>query len=388
METKLIWFNAAKIAEALTTSGSSELPSWYDYYNYKDQDKSKEHIFKVLDTGIATATCLINRQDITDAASSFQQTTAISDSMLIPDITTTLSWEEITYARVKEFESSTTGNRLIVRYSGGLDSTYIVCALLKYASKDLLDNTTIMLSTESILENPYFYKDVITKNFKHFLNNKEEANYQIDDAVYVTGKHGDKILATDTGLKWVWENKEKAKWHYSKCKDSIIKDFYKHLHSYEAAAKYYDLIDNSIKKSNLAINTVYDFYWWFSFNYAWIDYSFNTDYFDSVGNKRTNNFPWFDTLDFQRWSMQHVGSNLKFDLDTHDEKRVLKDFIFEIDKNEFDRKFKTKYRSDDIKPILNKHSFKLAVDANESTIISNRNTILADAMRLGLISVQ
>ena len=382
MESKLIWFNAARISEALALSSYTELPSWYEYYNYKDQD----HIFKVLDSGIASSMCLINRQNINDVSSSFQQTPAILDNMLIPELTTPLSWEEVTYARVKEIEAylDITGNRLIVRYSGGLDSTYILCALLKYASKDLLNNTAIMLSTESVLENPYFYKDVITKNFKNFLNNKEESNYHINDALYVTGKHGDKILATDTGLKWVWENKDKAKYHYSKCKDSIIQDFYKHLHSYEAAAKYY----NSIKQSSLAITTVYDFYWWFSFNYGWVDYSFMTEYFDSAGNKRTNNFPWFDTLDFQRWSMQNVGSNLKFDLDTCDEKRVLKDFIFEIDKNDFDRKFKTKYRSGDIKTVTTQHSFKLAVDANESTIMSNRSTILADAMRLGLIPVQ
>lgn len=390
MVEDLIWFNTAKIVEALSASNCTNLPDWYEYYNYKDRNKSKNHIFRTLDTGIATSACLINRYNIADSNSWFQQTTAISKSMMIPDLTIELSWEEITYNRVKEIESYLTGtsDTLIVRYSGGLDSTYIVCALLKYASKDLLNNTTIMLSTESILENPYFYKDVITKNFKHFLNNKEEANHQIDTALYVTGKHGDKILATDTGLKWVWENKERTKHHYRKCKDSIIQEFYKHLYEYDAAAKYYELIDNSIKQSGLPIITVYDFYWWFSFNYAWIDYSFNTDYFDRAGNKRTNNFPWFDTLDFQRWSIHHIGSNLKFDLDTHNEKKVLKDFIFDIDKNDFDRKFKTKCRSDDIKAVSNNHVFKLAVDANESTILSNRNTILADAARLGIIPHQ
>lgn len=389
METELIWFNASRIAEALAASDCSTMPDWYEYYHYKDKDKSEQHIFRLLDTSVATASCLINRQNIADVACSFQHTSAIPTQMLMPSLTTKLTWDEITYSRVMEIESMMRNNRqLIIRYSGGLDSTYIVCALLKYASKDLLNNTVIMLSTDSVLENPYFYKDVIVKNFKHFLNNKEESNYHLTDAVYVTGKLGDKILASDTGLKWVWENKEKAKYHYSKCKDSIVQAFYKHLHSKGAAVRYYELIDSSIVKSNLPIITAYDFFWWFSFNYAWVDYSFNTDYFYSTGNKRINNFPWFDTLDFQRWAMENIGSNLKFDLDTYDEKRVLKDFIYDIDKNEFDRKFKTKYRSDDSKTIITKHSFKLAVDANESTIISNRNTILADAMRLGIIPQQ
>lgn len=382
VETKLVWFNALEITRALLATGKS-LPSWAEYYNYKDS--SEQHIFKLLDTGISSASCLVDRQ----GTGSIHQL-AIVDHMRIPELTTMLTWDEITYNRVKEIESylSNTGSRLVVRYSGGLDSTYIVCALIKYASKDLLDNTIIMLSTDSVIENPYFYKEVLVKTFKHFLNNKDQVNHSLSDAVYVTGKLGDKILSSDTGLKWIWENKDKSKYHYTRCKDSIVNDFYRYLHSYNAAAQYYEIIDNSIKQSNLPIVTVYDFYWWFSFNYAWVDYSYGTDYFDTAGNKRTNNFPWFDTQEFQQWAMHNVGSNLKFDLDTHDEKKVLKDFIFEIDKNEFDRKFKIKYRSNDAIGTTSKHSFKLAVDANESAILSDRNTILADAMRLGLIPVQ
>lgn len=387
VETKLTWFNAKEITKSLRVLNSSNnAPGWCDLYDYAGD--SENHIFKRLDTGgLATASCLVNRQGST--SSSIHHLSVI-DRMLIPDSSTALSWDDITYKRVKEIESclNETGSKLIVRYSGGLDSTYIVCALIKYASKDLLNNTVIMLSTDSVLENPYFYADVIVKNFRHFLNNKEESNHALQDAMYVTGKLGDKILSSDTGLKWIWENREKSKYHYSKCKDIIVKDFYRCLHSYNAAEKYYELIDSSIKQSGLPVVTVYDFYWWFSFNYAWVDYYYSSDYFDSCGNKRINNFTWFDTSDFQIWAMQHIGSDLKFDIDTQNEKKVLKDFIYDVDHNEFSRKFGIKYHSNDAVGTTNKHSFILAIDANESTIMTNRNTILADAMRLGLIPVQ
>jgi PP-loop superfamily ATP-utilizing enzyme len=46
-------------------------------------------------------------------------------------------------------------------YSGGIDSTLVIISLLKNASEEERNNITILLSENSIGENPNFYKDHI-----------------------------------------------------------------------------------------------------------------------------------------------------------------------------------------------------------------------------------
>ena len=50
------------------------------------------------------------------------------------------------------------GKKLAVMYSGGIDSTAIVCSLLKNCSeKDIKENVIVLLSDHSILENQNFH---------------------------------------------------------------------------------------------------------------------------------------------------------------------------------------------------------------------------------------
>ena len=78
-----------------------------------------------------------------------------------------MSFEEVTYLKALDIKKiiNKTAARVAVYYSGGIDSTVCLAALIKYLSSEEIKYVDVCLSSESIIENPYFFKKYIFNKF-------------------------------------------------------------------------------------------------------------------------------------------------------------------------------------------------------------------------------
>ena len=75
----------------------------------------------------------------------------------------TKSYEDICNDRAKELLASAEklGIEIYILYSGGIDSTCLLVSLLKHATPEQKKHLIVLLSHESIIENPRFYEEHI-----------------------------------------------------------------------------------------------------------------------------------------------------------------------------------------------------------------------------------
>jgi len=108
------------------------------------------------------------------------------------------TYEEICNERALELlvKAELQGLGLYVFYSGGIDSTTVLVSLFKNATPVQKENITVLLSENSIIENPTFYKEHLlgkvrllsSANFMHLLGT---------EAIFVSGEHNDQLFGSD-----------------------------------------------------------------------------------------------------------------------------------------------------------------------------------------------
>ena len=212
----------------------------------------------------------------------------------IPSGTTSLSFDEIMDERGRHLlELADKENKDIrVSYSGGIDSTSVLVALLKNKEEYPEVKITVVMSDESYYEYPEFYENhlrdktevkwVPSTSVLETLCEQGEKPYYI-----VTGEIGDQLFGsaimfrkTPELLRDKWATNLKMI-NYKKLHDIAIKNpFFEQDRSYGC------------------------FLWWINFTlkYQWVQLrmcvSFGPSQFKNVVH-------FFDTEDFQKWSMSH-----------------------------------------------------------------------------------
>ena len=78
------------------------------------------------------------------------------------------TFEQVSDAKALEFKSriNKKNERFAIMYSGGIDSTVIMTALLKNLNKEELKNITVCTSVPAIVENPQFWRKYIWEKFQ------------------------------------------------------------------------------------------------------------------------------------------------------------------------------------------------------------------------------
>lgn len=262
------------------------------------------------------------------------------------------------------------GTKFAVMYSGGIDSTVIMVALLKNLTETELKNITICCSADSIIENPSFYKNYIQGKFTildsnlHKYDDLYEMGYKI-----ITADEGDCIFGTLFGLTMYTnfdyylegmseESKNNLKKykhrisdetvHYSVFKDMIIK----HLglpEDKEFGRILYDKYDHNVKTSTVPVHSLHDFFWWLIFNVKYLNCSVRGAlYFNDRVPYRTmidNVVNWYNDSEYQLWSMNNNNNGKKIHKTMGSYKNIAREYIYEFDKNEWYRDFKIKLES-------------------------------------------
>lgn len=263
----------------------------------------------------------------------------------------TKPYEEICNERAKELlkKAEVQGVRLCVFYSGGIDSTLIVVSLLKNATERQKENITILLSEESITENPNFYKNHIEGKLK--VGSSINFPYILGtNVLLVTGEHNDQIFGSDMIGKLMRTFGEDVI-HKPYDRDLFIQFFNTIENDLETNTFYVNLFERLCANAPIKIETNFHFLWWINFSLKWQSVfirvlSFTaernishvtSDYIDS------NYLTFYNTEEFQLWSLNNLDKRIKDTWSTY--KWVCKDIIYNYTKDQDYRDNKTKIGS-------------------------------------------
>lgn len=249
------------------------------------------------------------------------------------------SFEEICNERAIELlrRADEMGVTLYVFFSGGIDSTLVLVSLLKNATEAQKKNIVVLLSEDSITENPNFYRDHIygklrvesSGMFSSLIGGKH---------LLVSGELNDQLFGSDMVGKFIFRF-DSGEIHkpYSRAKFEIF--FQEKLNDQKATTFYLDLFERLKVASPVPIETNHDYLWWINFSLKWqavfmrmLAYAsarsvanITPDYFNTLY------VPFYCTDDFQIWSLNNRDKRIKDTWASY--KWVCKDIIYDFTKD-------------------------------------------------------
>jgi len=266
--------------------------------------------------------------------------------MFVPDLNVTISpdFETITDNRALSIKPLISNrDKVYLWYSGGIDSTLVLCSLLKNWSHVELQKLTLIMSKTSIDENPTMYHTHIENK----LATVDATDYLfhrklVGNDIHISGDCGDTIMGYDNldHFDMCYPGSYNKAWRTNQ---HILIDFFA-LYSNRTNAKWVvDYVASSINKHMSRIETISDFLWWTTFNWA-----HNADIFVSVRyyarlspecDTRTffeeNLIPWFNTIEYQEWAISSVGTDLRIREDYSTNKYAAKKYIHDFNGDDF-----------------------------------------------------
>jgi hypothetical protein len=258
------------------------------------------------------------------------------------------TFEEICNERGTELlqRAERLGIPLYTFWSGGIDSTLVLISLLKNATPEQKKNMVVLMSGESIAENPNFYRDHIYGQVRR--DSSVTFFYLLGgDCLIVNGEHNDQLFGAETfgglierfGANMLHQpyNRDQFITYYSeKTGDPAVATFYTNLFERVRAVAPRDIVSNQ------------DVVWWFSFAVKWQSVYFRGLAYTTPSNARrvTQAYlderyePFYNTDDFQLWSMNNPDKKIKDAWNTY--KWPCKDIIYGFTKDAEYRNTKTK----------------------------------------------
>jgi len=292
------------------------------------------------------------------------------------DPTFSKTFEEVTDSRALEIrELISQGKKIALMYSGGIDSTVILCSLLKNLTKEELGSLTICTSIHSVHENPDFWKKHVVDKIKVldttllWYDNIIKLGF-----VPVTGDEGDAILGTQIGLNlyhnydsYVRYLPQQARKRLSKMKHKIsdptvhfsnFKDIIsRHLgyddspEGLEFGKQLYAKYEHNIATAKNAppIESLHDFFWWLIFDVKYLNCSIRGSIYYNitmpVKDVIDTQFNWYNGREYQLWSMANNNNGQKIRRTVSSYKYAARKYIYDFDNNDWYFYFKTKLES-------------------------------------------
>lgn len=264
------------------------------------------------------------------------------------------------------------GNRkLAIMWSGGVDSTLIATSLIKNCSKDELKNhAVVLMSQDSIIENPKFYDKHILPNFELMPANNFAHIMGNDNYFYVTGEGNDQLFASLFVIEAFKVFHSNAESPYQPITDELMIPFIQHRTAFNNldSTKLYRILQKLCDASPVKIQTPYQFFWWCNFALKWQNVYVRSMLFSHPINRdnikpEVNYTTFFHNDEFQLWTMNtiHKYGRIGKDDTNHSYKEVCKEIIYEFDRNDDYRKNKNKYGSFG-KVIMSKHASNFVMD--------------------------
>lgn len=273
-----------------------------------------------------------------DRTESIEHYLKIDNVCKIPCFSTTKSFQEIANSRAKELLSS--GKPLYVSWSGGIDSTYVLCCLYKNATDK--NQITVYGTYNSILESGTLFDSFIKPNFKYDIHTNYvdcSLNYSGEsDHIFVTGNIGNQLFYPSTKYNKYRDSILQFKNLYDGCIDDYANLDYQTVLTEECV----QFLSPAISKSPKKITTLQDLRWFIIFNFTYNSVLFNQHQEVKISPSRIISF--FNTDEFQSWSFSNSDLPTKTG-DWKDERWQMREFIAEVIGNDYYSKNKQKSTS-------------------------------------------
>lgn len=259
------------------------------------------------------------------------------------------TFEELCDARAVQVLADTEklSTTMYVLYSGGIDSTCLLVSLLKHATPQQKENMVVLLSHESIAENPRFYDEHIRGKLRvgSSISFPELIG---EDCYLLSAEHNDMVMGSEKIGKMIAEyGPESIRQPYNR--DTVAGLFSNILGGDTAMGHFYvDIFERIRDVAPVSIENNMDFLWWANFVVKWQScfhyillftpprnaHKVTQEYLD----KRFISF--YNTEEFQLWSMNNPDKRIRDTWKSY--KWVCKDIIYKYNKDAEYRDNKTK----------------------------------------------
>jgi len=291
----------------------------------------------------------------------------------------TKSYEDICNDRAREIltQAEKRDVALYVLYSGGIDSTAVIVSLLKNASLSQKKRIVVLLSHESIIENPNFYEDHIKHNLRVDSSNLFPYLLGGTDMI-VSGENNDQVMGSDKAGRLIARygpeiiHKPYQRDLFTEFWGATFKD------NSRATTFYVDVFEKLMHAAPVRISTNFEYLWWINFALKWQTVFAYTVLFTAPRNahKITADYlynrylSFYNTDEFQLWSMNNLDKRIKDSWKTY--KWVTKDLIYAFNRDAEYRDHKMKRGS---RANITRQQLPYEALALDGTLVSNRDPI-------------
>lgn len=200
-----------------------------------------------------------------------------------------------------------TGRKISVLWSGGIDSTGVLLALIDILGIEAFrDNAEILLSQESTKEFPELFKFIIQNKLKIIPVTHPVSRYLNSNNLNVSGEHGDQLFGSDKMLTYVESGLGEIK--YQDIIPVLMMDKLGKAKKVDALFSYIDPVMN---KAPFRISTICDYLWWVNFVFKWQQVSLRIAVWsiDNIKPVYESLFHFYRSDEFQKWSLNQKGKN-------------------------------------------------------------------------------
>lgn len=249
------------------------------------------------------------------------------------------SFEDVCNARARQIlvRSEETGLPIFIFWSGGIDSTLALISLLKMSSDEQKKRLTVLLSEESIEENPRFFEEHIRGRLTYTPGTM--FSYMIGlPRLLINGEHNDQIFGSDI-MESVIKRFGPAIIN-APLDLNVIRTFFSEKLGDEKDAEFFvRLFDRLAHAAPVPIDTTHNFFWWINFSMKWQTVSMRSLAYAAKRNFplvtaeyiERHYIPFYNTDEFQLWSMNNPDKKIKDSWRTY--KWAAKEVIYEYTKD-------------------------------------------------------
>ncbi len=225
---------------------------------------------------------------------------------------------------------------IYVMWSGGIDSTLALISLLKNVKENQIGKIVVVMSEDSIRENPHFFRDHVRGK----LRTQTRSIFSVvigSKNILVSGEHNDQIFGNSIMKKLIIRYGNGII-HAPYSRDTLYAHF-RDIIGDVPANRYMDLLERLIEAAPIPIRSNFEFNWWYNYVLWWQSVYMRTfahvspRYTDRITFKYAREYyqPFYNTEDFQLWSLNNLDKRIKDTWKSY--KWVCKDIIYEYTKD-------------------------------------------------------
>jgi hypothetical protein len=223
-----------------------------------------------------------------------------------------LSWADCCFSRARELIDRSGSGPLYLSWSGGIDSTCMVASVLKVATAQERARIVAVYSHHSVLENPSFFRShVAALPFRNMMRGIS-GKLATDGGMFVTGELGDQLFGSDLLMLGCARFGEQI--IRSPFKDNVPKVIEANTGVPGSGKAIFERFLPIVDECPYPVKTTHDFFWWTNFTQKWQYVKFRfyeLASWDPAARYGEQLFHFYDTADFQLWSLHNPGAKIK-----------------------------------------------------------------------------